>query len=662
MLLFTVIAWGQTDSTRYATFKKQLLTKSNSKEKLLVYDSIIKYGEKLGYPKDFEAYALAGIALSKKLKDNVSLAHKTTFLMSYYNTSKGTPEATEPYAQQVFKMDKKGVYAKDLGNVYMYYGESLYYTGKSKEAIPYIEKALKIFVDSKDKRSEGFARLYLSWPLGSLGEFAKASIELQKSLRVFEELQDNKAIYSARSELATLYSKNNFIKEAKKERAFLFKDKSIDTFTKAILYFNQGTDEGKTGNLKQQVENYKTAMAEAKKTPNANILVPIALLELTTKLYELDRPEEAAAYFATFHKEFPGQNDYHKNSYLGALTAQSIYAADWTKAKRLLQEQIKNNKSNNDWENLMSAQKKYVQVLEKLGDYRNALTTHLAYTHLKDSIMDVQKANGLSYYQTLYETEKRDKIISKQQADLDLLDAKRKASERLLYIAVIAAISVIGITLLLIKQRQARKEQKLQEQFSRHLLQTQEEERTKISRDLHDSLGQQLILLKQTSQKEAQEAMTVQIENALTEMRSITRQLHPVLLKQLGLKATLEDLINRIDEQSQIFFTHKIEAIDGLLTYEEELNLYRFFQESLNNILKHSRATEVDILVSKQDKNISISIEDNGVGFVVKEKINNTQHLGLKTMEERIKILSGIFTIRSVPNEYTLLKANVPLN
>lgn len=661
-LLFTVLVWGQSDSIRYATLQKQLKTQRNTKEKLVIYDSLYVYGEKIGFPTGTEAELLAGIDLSKKLNDYGSLAKKTARIMSFYNSVKGTPEANEPFAKQIFEIEKKVSNIKALGNVYMYYGESLSHLRDNKKAIKYIQKALDLFVKTKDKKSEGFARLYLSWPLSGFGEFAKASLELQKSLRLFEQIKDKDLVFSARSELATLYSKNGFFKEAKKERAILFKNMNNDFVAAAVLYFNQGTDEGKLGNAQKQIEYYKIALENAIKSDNKDFFIPRMLLELTANLYDLNRVKEAADYFSTFSKKYPVENEFYQESYNTALVAQAIHEKQWVKAKGILKKQLDRNTSNNNWENLLVIQKSYTQVLEGIGDYKNALTHQKAYAKLKDSLFDVQKANGLSYYQTLYETEKRDKVITQQHADLVVLRAQQKAAERLLYFAIIAAISLIVIVLLFIKQRQARKEQKVLEQLSHHLLQAQEEERTKIARDLHDSLGQQLILLKQTAQKTAQTTMTEQIETVLTDMRAITRQLHPFLLKQLGLKAVLEDLINNIDEHSPIFFTHRIAAIDGLFTHDEELNLYRFFQESLNNILKHAQATEVDINIIKQGKNITVSIEDNGIGFIVNEKINDPKHLGLKTMQERVKILKGKLTIQSTPNESTLLKAMLQFN
>lgn len=660
-LLFSAFLWGQSDSIRYETFKKEIKSTQSHAKKIALYDSIIVYGKKLNYPADFEELVKTSIALSKQEKAYGSLLYKTSELIYFYNTYKITPEEAVPFAKEVFSLESKFDNRVNLGNVYMYYGESLFRMGKNKESLYHIKKSLAIFLEKHDPKSEGFARMYMSWPLSHMGKFAEASMQLQKSLKLFEHIKDKDMVFAARSELATLYSKNGFLKEAKKERAFLFESAKGDLYSEAVLYINQGTDEGKMGNKQKQIEYYTLALEKGSKTEGANFFRPVMQLELAAKLYEQNQSEKAQAYIDDFLKEYSPTNEYYRNFYLNAMAAKYFYEKNWSKANTVLQEQIKMNEQAKDWENLMNAQLKFSKVLAQQNDYKGAFEQYKDYATLKDSILNVQKVNGLSYYQTLYETEKRDKIIDQQQSDLDILEAEHKASERLLYIVLIVAVLGIGIVLLFVKQRQARKEQKLQEQLSQQLLQAQEEERTKIARDLHDGLGQELILLKQTSQKQAQTEMTTQIESVLHNVRSISRQLHPVLLKQLGLKATLEDLFNRLDEQSTVFFTYHIDAIDGLFSFEQELNLFRFFQESLSNVIKHSQATAVEINVLVEGKNVSISVEDNGVGFIVKEKMQQAQHFGLQTMEERIKILHGNFAINSIPNKKTTLNVNIQL-
>jgi signal transduction histidine kinase len=109
-----------------------------------------------------------------------------------------------------------------------------------------------------------------------------------------------------------------------------------------------------------------------------------------------------------------------------------------------------------------------------------------------------------------------------------------------------------------------------------------------------------------------------------------------------------------------MFFTHEIEDIDGVFSKEQELNIYRFVQESLGNVIKHSKATEVFISVKKDEKSIKIEIEDNGVGFDLSSKLQYSKSLGIRTMKERINMLKGVLNIKSIQGKFT--KIQVILN
>ncbi len=177
---------------------------------------------------------------------------------------------------------------------------------------------------------------------------------------------------------------------------------------------------------------------------------------------------------------------------------------------------------------------------------------------------------------------------------------------------------------------------------------------------MHDSVGQQLTLIKKKAQNYNQEELALLTNNALEEVRSISRGLYPAVLKQLGLTTSIEQLIYDIDEETTILFSSEIDDIDSLFSEKEIVNLYRFIQESLNNIIKHSQATSVEVKIKKKSKQITITISDNGTGFdLTNKKIQNS--LGLKTLFERIRILDGTLHIDSKPLKGTKLIAIIPI-
>jgi len=224
---------------------------------------------------------------------------------------------------------------------------------------------------------------------------------------------------------------------------------------------------------------------------------------------------------------------------------------------------------------------------------------------------------------------------------------------------LLLTFGLVSLTLYFLKQALAKRH--LQEKFSEALIFSQEVERTRIAKELHDSVGQQLTLIKRKAQMENLDEITCMTNSALEEVRSISRGLYPAVLKQLGLTECLEQLINDVDEGTAIFFTSELDLIDAYFSEKESLNFYRFMQESVTNILKHAEATSVDIKIKKSPQKITVSIEDNGVGFDP-TKAFRKQSLGLKTIVERIRILKGTISVTSKPGQGTIIKTQIPTN
>jgi signal transduction histidine kinase len=219
---------------------------------------------------------------------------------------------------------------------------------------------------------------------------------------------------------------------------------------------------------------------------------------------------------------------------------------------------------------------------------------------------------------------------------------------------------VLVSTLLFYLLDKAREKQKLQEKFALALLLSQEKERNHIARELHDSVGQQLTLIKKKTQQKGEDDLTVLTNAVLEEVRAISRGLYPANLKVLGLSQSIEQLIYDLDEKFETFFSVEVINIDSFFNEVESLNLYRFVQECINNSMKHSNASAVSVEITKTTATVHVEISDNGNGFDVNEaQSKNT--LGLKTLSERIKIIGGTFEIKSRSSQGTTTIAIIPI-
>ena len=146
-------------------------------------------------------------------------------------------------------------------------------------------------------------------------------------------------------------------------------------------------------------------------------------------------------------------------------------------------------------------------------------------------------------------------------------------------------------------------------------------------------------------------------------MRRIVQNLTPYQLSRAGLTKTLKSMIERVEAATGIICEADIAPLDGLFDHEGEVNLYRIVQESLNNVVKHSGATQVQVRATTAEKGLKLTITDDGCGFAVADTLRaETVGLGLCGMIERAKMLGGECEIISWPNTGTKLQIIVPFH
>lgn len=208
------------------------------------------------------------------------------------------------------------------------------------------------------------------------------------------------------------------------------------------------------------------------------------------------------------------------------------------------------------------------------------------------------------------------------------------------------------------------------------VLKAQEEERKRLSRELHDEAGQSLTALtinlellqqelagqSQDILKRARESIAI-TRQTMERMRNLARQLRPPTLDLLGLEGALRDLCHTMARRSQISIQFSASDI-GKLDDEVSLVLYRVTQEALTNAVRHAHATLIDVALQVKDNVLLVSVRDNGTGFDVEKQLRAPRRrgrLGLVGMRERIVLSEGQLDIVSQPGEGTLILARVPV-
>ncbi|MCX5727501.1 MAG: PAS domain-containing sensor histidine kinase [Nitrospirae bacterium] len=204
------------------------------------------------------------------------------------------------------------------------------------------------------------------------------------------------------------------------------------------------------------------------------------------------------------------------------------------------------------------------------------------------------------------------------------------------------------------------------------LLRVQEEERRRISRDLHDDINQRLALLamdievveRQLSSSSGNVGGAVRaIQDRVVELsdavRHLAYQLHPSILDDLGLPIALQRLVDDFTARSHIRgnFGHK--NIPAVVPQEIASCLYRIAQESLNNVARHAAASRVDVELTRSLSGLMVTITDNGVGFDSEQPRHGPHGLGLLSMKERVALVHGVLQVSSAVGKGTRVQVEV---
>lgn len=221
--------------------------------------------------------------------------------------------------------------------------------------------------------------------------------------------------------------------------------------------------------------------------------------------------------------------------------------------------------------------------------------------------------------------------------------------------------------------QESQQREQLRADLFRKVVGAQESERQRIARDLHDETGQSLTaigmglrgLSDETNEKRRYDTLS-QLQSltsdSLKELQRIIADLRPAHLDDLGLSATLRWYASRFHELTSLLVRMDIEGDEPVLDDAVKITIFRIVQEALNNIIKHSNATNVNVRLDYRNKEAIIFIRDNGKGFdmeTVQSRIGRVS-LGLAGMEERAMLLGGSLYIRSRPNYGTEVEAVIP--
>lgn len=295
-----------------------------------------------------------------------------------------------------------------------------------------------------------------------------------------------------------------------------------------------------------------------------------------------------------------------------------------------------------------------------MHDYKKGSAYEKQRDILGDSLMNEEILQKVGDAQVKYETVKKDKEIAVQNEQI--------AQQRLSIGALIGGIVLITFAALFFYSRNKAKQKNIlqqaiikeQQQGLQAVIEAQDEERKRIAKDLHDGVSQQLVALKfgmervgiklSTANPEQSDALwklTNTLGDTFNEVRNISHTMSPAGLEEKGLVNALQQMIEKTLQPTGI--THTFTASPNIGKQKEniETSIYRITQELLNNILKHSQATDVNVLLQQSSNMLQLKVMDNGKGFNF-EEAKQKGSMGLFNILSRVQVMNGKFSCNFV--------------
>ena len=309
---------------------------------------------------------------------------------------------------------------------------------------------------------------------------------------------------------------------------------------------------------------------------------------------------------------------------------------------------------NND---LYDVQNAY-EALNKIASIKHQDKEALYYLEKLDSIKEIvtsaENKKMVSELEVKYQTAQKDLKLKTQETEIA---QKRNWIIGLLSLLLLTALATLLLSFQF-KLKSRKKEVLLQQQFTSQLIDQTELERSRIARDLHDGVNQELMLLKEMVNPNVNSVL--KIESIIKEIRDISHNLHPEMLDKIGLQKSLEMLCEQMMETNHLFISWEI-SYTAQLNKKVELQLFRIVQESIKNTLKHAAANAIKVSLFEVNNQLQLEIKDNGKGFDVAKILASGNSFGLNSIIARSKSVEGIVSISSIPHQETLIKIILPI-
>jgi signal transduction histidine kinase/Flp pilus assembly protein TadD len=586
------------------------------------------------------------------------------------------------------------------GLIYQYYGNFYFFSRNIQKAREYYQKTIEIAKKAGDKKLQNSTEIRLAFMLSDVDKLAaekKFNYLLEEAIKnnflentveayngigiIYEDrkihdealkyylralkvaeknnLQYQQAIVLNNIGLVKFYNKQS--KEAKIdfERALVLAIKAEESRLAISLHSNLGLVNDELKNFTESIKHYKETLRNARKlgfpTATAVAMINLANSYFENKQYDqaMKNCDSALSIFKKYNEmEFIGQSFLLRASINTEIGNLKLARVD-------IDSVLMFYKSYPNPRDYALSFQVLASIFEKEGNYRKALEYTKKFDQLDDSLSDISNQDKMAEMQVVYGKERIESELENEKSKNSLLQKENELKRiRLRFVLILGfSILVLGIGLIFIRSVIITRRQQVV--FSQKLIENIDEERSRISKDLHDNIGQSLSVIKSkinmfnTSRIQSIEGLDVDLGDVINQTRSISHHLHPAFLEKIGLSRSLASLMEKVQESTGIVCSLELFKEIESLPIDTKTQIYRIIQECVNNTIKHAQASALKILVYKQDENFMLEYKDNGIGM--RDVPNADSGIGILTIKERGNKLNGKVSFISNANGFRLI-------
>lgn len=315
------------------------------------------------------------------------------------------------------------------------------------------------------------------------------------------------------------------------------------------------------------------------------------------------------------------------------------------------------------------------EVYARMKDFDNAYKYYTQFDLLNDSIRSTENQEVVNDLMVKYETAQKEQEITNKNLEIERQNATLATRENQVILIIGGSTLLMLLIVIFYNRSKAAEKEKFQEALLiekengfKSVINATEEERKRISKDLHDGIGQQLSALKMAltnvsvkmenaELRDNMEQITDQFSKSADEVRQVSHQMMPRALMEEGLVNAIEDLLKSSFQFSDISYDFEYHNIDGRFEERIEISLYRVLQELINNIIKHANASSVSVQLMKNKNKLLLFVEDNGKGM----NNESPNGHGLLNIKSRLDMVSGTVNYTPSPESGTSATISIPL-